>query len=609
MKDNWIALDIETKSPDKDKPDLALDFTQAQIISMAWWSPKVKGATTDPEVMKRFLTEYLDAKWVTHGGKFDAKIIGQSLGLDITVGWDTLLAESLLPDRPLTLDLETCVAKELGYPQWKTKRMYRNMGAAKQEDVIELNLIDTEYTYRLFLKQYERFEDLGLLKYYLESPLGVRCYNFLKEIETRGMGFDYTQMQALWKVNLEKRQLLVRTLADTYTDLTREYTDQQLKDHPLKEPVAGAKAATVEKFQERLRARQAKYAFNFASDKQVLWLLRDKLGFPCINLEGKASTGKDVLEFYRGQHPIIDPLLELRHIEHDANSFFSNWEYYNRNNRLHPSYNMTVAKTFRLSCSDPALQQVPRGSAFRELFIPKPGCKFMVIDYSQVEPRLIAQYSKDPELRNIYTNHLSLYHVVAQRILGYKGTLSELKTKDKFLYAVAKKIALSSFYGIGPDKFAYDLRVETGQSITSRQAREYLQGYFDLLSGVRAFKQQLSQYLEQCPEMSTFLGRKLYFKPNEYYHLAFNKIIQNSGSDLTLHASVEIDQMLKQMGMVARCVHLVHDEAIYEYPPEEESKLGTIVQYMMADRYNQAPFNLEIPIEVDIKTGQTWACK
>ncbi len=606
---SWLSIDIETKSPTDDK-DLAVDFTRAEIISLAWWSPRSHGVAVTADAMKQFLKTHEKAQWIAHNGKFDAKVIHARLGIKIGIAWDTMLAESILPDRPESLDLETCVGKELGYPKWKSKELYHSMGTADISSVSELNLQDVEYTYKLFQKQYEKLEELGLLDYFIGNNLGMSSLNFLREVEERGIGFDYEAMQKDWKENLKRREEIIKGLRESNTDEVLEYERASLAAHPLKAPTLGAKQRTIELYNERLRAREEKYRFNWSSDKQVLWLLKEKLGFPCTDFTGKTSTSKDVLEFYRGQHPIIDPLLELRHNEHDANSFFSNWDYYHREGRLHPTYRMDVARTFRLSCTEPNLQQVKRDAGFRSLFVAKPGHRLMVVDYSQIEPRIIAHYSQDPVLSGIYQHNLDLYEVVARKVMGYQGTTEEFKYgKDKPVRAVAKEVALSSFYGIGPDKFAHRIRLKTGVSITPGQARGYLNGYFEMLSGVLNFKQSLSTHLEQNPIYVNFLGRKIAFKPHEFYHLAFNKLIQCTGSDINMYSQIDLDRTFKQTGMQTRCIHLVHDEAIFEYPVEEEENLTAAVQWIMAERYSQQPWNLNIPIAIEVKTGNNWSCK
>ena len=118
----WYACDLET-------PDL--DFIQDKILSFAYYaSPKNKGVLTNLYDISYWFESHPEDKYIWHNGKFDVKFLKKHLGLDIPIDWDTLLAESLLPDRPESLKLEEVAGKELGVPKWKDKTMYKNMGQA-----------------------------------------------------------------------------------------------------------------------------------------------------------------------------------------------------------------------------------------------------------------------------------------------------------------------------------------------------------------------------------------------------------------------------------------------------------------------------------------------
>lgn len=605
----WIAVDIETK----DAPDMegsALDFTRAEIVSLAYWGNGAKGFLTNPELIKEWLTKNINNyNFIWHNGKFDVKVLRRLFGVQLPINWDTLLAESIMPDRPDKLSLEVCVGHELGYPPWKSKEVYQNMATSPIDTIAALNLTDVEYTYQLFLKQFEKLDALGLLQYLLVNNLGFSALDFLADLEYRGIRIDVASMHKLWQDNLKEHKELCSNLYDSYKDLVKEYEEEQLSKHPLKPLREGASAKMQQKYEERLRARKAKYKFNFGAPKQVEWLLTKKLGFPCTNLEGKVSTAKDVLEIYRNQHPMINMLLSLRHNEHDSSCFYQKWDKFNRDGRLHPSYRMDMTKTFRLSCSEPPLQQVKRDSYMRQLFIPSEGMRYAVVDYSMIEPRFIAHYSEDRALLDVFRSKEDYYYIIAKEVLGYRKSAEELRNGDKSIRQVAKTIALSSFYGIGPDKLAYRIRLDSGVSLSVMQTRDYLRRLFDFLDGVRAFRQNLASILQENPVVVNPFGRTLYFKPHEYNHLAFNKIMQCTGSDINLYSQIDLDKYFKSYKIEARCVHLVHDEAIFEYKPEQEDQLMMLLKYIMAERYAEPPFSLKVPIAININTGTSWGVK
>ena len=590
----WYALDCETSG---------LDFTQDRILSFAYYTQRGKGCLFEEDKIKKWLQEHQTDNFVFHSGKFDVKFLNKMADFPVRIAWDTLVAESLLPDRPESLALEEVAGKELGVPKWKDKEMYKKgMAAASRESLKTLNLLDVEYTYKIFKVQINKLKESGVLKFFLESNLGLSSVNFLTQMEERGIGLDYEKMQTAWKENLKEHETLVERLYTKYHPIVSEYETAQAAKHPLDT----ARIKKPEFLQKRLEAHARKYRFNFGSPKQVLWLLRDKLNFPCKNLDGKDSTDQNVLEFYRDQHEIINALLELRANEHISGSFYKNWDKYYRSGRLHPSYHLDITKTFRLSCSEPALQQVPRGSSFREMFVPKLGYMLVVVDYSQIEPRLIAHYSGDPVLCQIFREGYDLYEYVAREILKYTGTSEDFRFKHKDIRAVAKEIALSSFYGIGPEKFAYRLRLKTGKTTTTGEAKRYLNDYFDMLKGVVEFRKYLAQRLQENPCFKTVFGRTLFFKPHEFVHLAFNKLIQCTGSDINLYSQIDLDKYFKFDKVDARCIHLVHDEALFEFKNAPEEQVTQAIEYIMAVRYKQL---ISVPIKVEIKIGENWGCK
>lgn len=586
----WVACDLETTG---------LDFTKDTIRTFAWYTTDAWGVEEDLSKIKAWFNKHSADSLIWHNAPFDLKFLWRA-GIPAWVSWDTMLAESILPNRFASRSLEAVTEKRLGIGSWKPKTPSGIINLPIQ-DLIKMTMEDVRNTYLIFGQQLEEMSRLGLLEFYLNNPLGLDTLRLLTKIEYHGIGLNVGEMNKLWSQNIQQHGEMEKHLRITYKDMIAPYEQMQFEaNKPAIKP-------SHKNYERVLAARKKESEFNFGSPKQVLWLLKQR-GFPCLDIEGKESTGKDVLSFYKDQDPLVNDLLLLRENEHTSNSFYKNWSAADRDGRLYPTYHYGNTKTFRLSCSNPALQQVPRDSKLRELFIPSPGYKMIVVDYSQIEPRLIAHYTQDAALTQVFREGYDLYEIVAREILNYTGTATDLKTKDKQTRSVAKEIALASFYGIGARKLAYRIKVNTGVYLDEAQTRQYLNAYFDFLWGVKKYKRDLVGILQNNPSFVTVFGRTLFFQPEEYEHLAFNKIIQNTGSDINLVSQFALKSIFEQESLDARCLHLVHDEAVFEAKggPGEMKEILKNIQYYMADQYLDL---ILVPIKLEISIGDNWGCK
>jgi len=363
---------------------------------------------------------------------------------------------------------------------------------------------------------------------------------------------------------------------------------------------------------ERLREEIYELAgreFNVASPKQLQEVLFEELELPVIKQTAKTgpSTDAEVLEELASQHPLPAKLLEFRKFAKLKNTYVDALpEMVNpETGRVHASFNQVVAATGRLSSSDPNLQNIPvRGDDGREIrsaFVPDPSdWTLLAADYSQIELRVLAHYSRDEHLCEAFINDEDIHARVASQIGGVP--LDEV-TKD--MRWRAKAVNFGVIYGQG----AFGLAKTVG--IEKSEAAEFIDGYFEGYPGIEEF---LVETLAKCRTngyVSTLEGRRRAIQGvresagrqrNLAERTAVNTVIQGSAADLIKIAMVAIHRRLRQEELDARMLLQIHDELIFEVPRDQLTHLKELVTEEMV-----GAASLSVPLKVDVKTGPSWA--
>ena len=559
------AVDLETTG---------LDPRKDRILGLGYHqSDTNEGFLTKPEEIQAFLNNCVeDNIWlIWQGGKFDQVFLLQNTGILHPNTFDTLLAASILPKRPPNLKLDTLVSHYFKIPPYKEQELLKDMGAVPIETVKEYCLTDCKYTMMVARHLYPQILEQNLWSFYSEVLLPIS--SMLAEVEHKGMAIDREALsQQFIKLSLE-----IENLKDSL----------RIKHQALIGP---------------WEAANPKKKFNFNSPKQVLWLVKEQLKLPCKNTKGKESTQSDVLEKYVDEHEVIRDILDLKE-KIKLNGFLADWEKgLDTKGRLHTHYNLDIARTGRLSSSDPNLQQVPRGPT-RSLFIAKDkDHSLVIIDYAQIEPRIVAHYSEEPVLLQAFRDDDDFYSVVLIQMLDLKYTPQELKNTKPELRALAKTISLAILYGIGPSKLAAFMSKGLKKSIGYRQACSYIEGYFRNIPGFAAMRDRFQQEALDTGKVVNLLGRPVYMLPEEVYHKAVNRQIKSSASDLCCYSQLKLKEQIKEMD--AALIHLVHDEVIYEVAKKDVDKFTIIAKDVMENC-----FPLNVPLKVEVSVGQNWGCK
>jgi DNA polymerase-1 len=354
-------------------------------------------------------------------------------------------------------------------------------------------------------------------------------------------------------------------------------------------------------------AQAAGTSFNLNSPRQLATVLFDKLQLPALKkTKTGPSTDADVLEQLADLgHEVPRLLLEYRELQKLKSTYVDVLPVrVNRiTGRIHTTFNQTGAATGRLSSSDPNLQNIPirspRGEAIRRGFVPSPGWRFVVADYSQIELRLMAHLSGDPAFVSAFQQGEDIHRQTAALIFGLDpaSVSSEMR-------AQAKTINFATIYGQGPFALSRQL------GIPLDEAKRFIGEYFKRFSGVRAYLDRQVELARTQGYVETLFKRRRYIpeiRDKNFNTRAFgerlsqNSPLQGSAADLIKIAMVRLHQALGAGGFQARLLLQVHDELVLEAPPEEIGRVVPLVRSCM-----EGVADLSVPLLVDVGVGDNW---
>jgi DNA polymerase-1 len=353
----------------------------------------------------------------------------------------------------------------------------------------------------------------------------------------------------------------------------------------------------------------AEERFNIKSSQQLGHILFEKLKLPVQKKTRKKtgySTDMDVLSTLSEMHDL--PALVLRHrtlaklksTYADALLDLINPE----TERIHTSFNQTVAATGRLSSSDPNLQNIPirtdEGREIRKTFVPQQGWQLVAADYSQIELRILAHYSEDPILIQAFQKGQDIHTRTAAEV--FQRPPDRISSELRYQ---AKAINFGIIYGMS----AFGLSKSLG--ISQKMAKTYIDNYFDRYSGVRKFIDETIAQARETQRTSTLLGRIRLLPDIKSSNrnvrqfaerIAVNTPIQGTAADLIKLAMIQMAAAIREEGLQAAMLLSVHDEIVFEAPPEEIEILKT-----HAIRVMEGVWELKAPLRVNVASGSNWA--
>jgi len=348
--------------------------------------------------------------------------------------------------------------------------------------------------------------------------------------------------------------------------------------------------------------------FNVNSPAQLAEILFDKLNLQPPGGRGKAkerSTAADVLEMMADQHPLPGKIIEYREIAKLKSTYVDALPklIHPETGRLHTSFSQTGTATGRLSSSDPNLQNIPvrteLGREIRAAFVAEKGKVLLSADYSQIELRIMAHFSRDPVLVESFRNGEDIHARTAQEVFGV-GPLAQTADHRR----AAKAINFGIIYGLSAFGLAKQLGIE------QKEAAQFINAYFTRYRGVKEYLDNVLIETRKSGVAKTLFGR---IRPipeinatqmqlrNFAERTALNSPLQGTAADLIKLAMISIDRRLKEKKLATRMILQVHDELLFETPVKEKDTVEKLVREEM-----EGVCKLTVPLVVEIGTGPNW---
>ena len=365
--------------------------------------------------------------------------------------------------------------------------------------------------------------------------------------------------------------------------------------------------ASIERLTGEIHAL-AGHPFNVASPQQLSRVLFDELKLPPPPRQAKGkpvSTAADVLEDLAADHEIVRKVLEFRQLSKLKGTYVDALPALVKpeTGRLHTSFNQAGAATGRLSSSNPNLQNIPirteMGREIRAAFVPREGWKMVVADYSQIELRLLAHLSRDPVLLDAFRNGEDIHERTAAEVFGVPPLMVTSEQRRN-----AKAVNFGIVYGIS----GFGLAAQLG--ITRAEADAYIKSYFERYRGVKRFIDATIEEVRRTGVTRTIFGRERPIPDMNSRNpaargfaerTAVNSPLQGSAADLIKLAMIRIDRRLREERYQGAMLLQVHDELVFEAPPEETEALRRMVKQEM-----EGARKLEVPLLVDVGVGDNW---
>ena len=366
---------------------------------------------------------------------------------------------------------------------------------------------------------------------------------------------------------------------------------------------------TLKKHIEELRIDIYKLAdeeFNINSTKQLGVILFEKLKLtPSKKTKSGYSTDVDALEKLKGDHPIIEKILEYRQIAKLNSTYVEGMIPFinTRTGRVHTFFHQTITATGRLSSTEPNLQNIPTrtelGKKLRKVFKAEEGKIFLDADYSQVELRVLAHMSNDQTMIEAFNSGADIHTISASQV--FKVPVEEV---SKQLRSKAKAVNFGIVYGISEFGLAEQI------DIKRNEAKQYIEQYLETYHGIKEFMSDIVEDAKRKGYVSTEFGRRRYIpelSSNNYMvrkfgdRAAMNTPIQGTAADIMKIAMIKVYKELKERGLKSKIVLQIHDELLLEVLVEEIEEVAKLLKECM-----ESAATLKVPLSVEVEEGKNW---
>ncbi|MFY0688369.1 MAG: DNA polymerase I [Cyclobacteriaceae bacterium] len=565
-----------------DTETTSLETVEAEIVGLAisfkkgeaFYVPFPEDQSESKSILEEFraVMENPEIRKIGQNLKYDIQIL-RNYGIEVKGKlFDTMLAHYLI-DPETAHNMDVLAESYLNYvpisittligPKGKKQKTIRE---APLEDVVIYACEDADITLQLKEKLQAPIKEQKLesLLHEVEEPLSF----VLSDMEYLGVSIDEA------------------ALAEMSKDLQVESAAAQAKIFEL----AGEE-------------------FNIGSPKQLGTILFDKLKLvdkPKKTKTGQYATGEDILSKLASEHDIANKILEFREYQKLKSTYVDALPKMisPRDKRVHTDYRQTVAATGRLSSNNPNLQNIPirtaKGREIRKAFIPvSDEYKILAADYSQIELRIMAAFSKDESMLNAFKNGVDIHANTASKV--FKVNIDEV---EPGMRRKAKEVNFGIIYGISAFGLSQNLNIPRGE------AAEIIEAYFEEFPSVK-------QYMDHCVEVAkekgyveTILGRRRYLRNINSRNFtmrgfdernAVNAPIQGSAADMIKVAMINIHDWMKDEKLKSRMTMQVHDELVFEaHTSELEILENKVVEFM------KSAIEMDVPMEVGVGIGDNW---
>ncbi len=348
--------------------------------------------------------------------------------------------------------------------------------------------------------------------------------------------------------------------------------------------------------------------FNVGSPKQLGDMLFNRLNLPKPVKYGKGrtiSTAVDVLEELAENYPIARMVLDYRQLTKLKSTYVDALPALINpaTGRVHTTFGQTGTATGRLSSANPNLQNIPirteLGRGIRAAFIADPGCVLLTADYSQIELRLLAHFSRDPLLVEAYRRGDDIHTLTASQVFGVPPLMVTADHRRQ-----AKVVNFGIVYGLSPFGLSQNLGIEPAE------AKQFITNYFEKYKGVRTFIDRTLEEARRELKVKTLFGRvrpipdinsKNANQRGFAERTAVNTPLQGTAADLIKIAMIRIDAALQDRGLKSRMTLQVHDELVFEVPENESEIMQALVRQHMEHAHE-----LAVPLQVEMGVGKNW---
>ena len=422
---------------------------------------------------------------------------------------------------------------------------------------------------------------------------------------------DYLQRLAPVLREAVKQQGMTGVYADIDLPLTAVLAEMERVGIGVDPKALAVMSESMEREVRRLEKEiweMAGVEFNVNSPSQLGEILFDKLALEPAVKRGRAkgrSTAVEILEELSAKHPLPGKVIEYREIAKLKSTYVDALPklIHPETRRLHTSFSQTNAATGRLSSSDPNLQNIPirteLGRQIRAAFVADRGKILISADYSQIELRIMAHFSQDPVLLGAFRNGEDIHARTAQEVFGVGPLLQTAEHRR-----AAKAINFGIIYGLSAFGLAQQINVP------QKEAAQFINAYFARYQGVKAYLDNVLVETRKTGVAKTLFGR---IRPipeinspqvqlrNFAERTALNSPLQGTAADLIKLAMIRIDERLRTEKFAAQMILQVHDELLFEVPPDEREELEALVRKEMEEVHK-----LDVPLGVEISAGPNW---